>query len=93
MLMKNSKNEKSVSFTFAVVSFIIVSLAVIIGIIESLQVGAIILTFRSVDASVIFAYLTPILGLYFGRRFTEARYKGAPPPTSGHGDNDTDYQG
>lgn len=74
MFLKNSMGDKSGSFTFAAIAFFITSISVILGIFESVSVGEFSMSFRSLDASIITAYLAPILGLYFGRRYTESKF-------------------
>lgn len=74
MFFKNSKGEKSGSFTFAAIAFFITSTSVILGIFENMTFGEFSISFRSLDASIITAYLVPIMGLYFGRRWTESKF-------------------
>jgi len=79
MFIKNSRGEKSGSFTFAAIAFTITSLSVILGILENVTFGEFSISLRSIDAATITAYLFPIMGLYFGRRWTESKFH--PDPT------------
>jgi len=74
MFLKDSKGQSSASFTFALIAFIITSLSVILGIFENVAIGEFSMSFRSLDASIITAYLVPVMTLYFGRRWTEAKF-------------------
>jgi len=72
-LLKDHKGEPSYTATMAMVGFAIVSIAIIIGIIEKISVGGIELSFRMIDAGVIAAFLTPVLGVYGWRRHDAKR--------------------
>jgi hypothetical protein len=74
MFLKNSRGEKSGSFTFAAIAFFITSVSILLGIFESFSFGDLSMSFRSLDASIITAYLAPIMCLYFGRRWTVAKF-------------------
>jgi hypothetical protein len=67
--MKNSNGEASATITFTTISFVVTTLAYIASIFES--IGPV--SFRAFDAGACSAYFIPILTLYFGRRWTEAR--------------------
>lgn len=68
--MKNSKGEASASLTFMSVAFVVTTLVYILSIFETL--GPI--TIRNFDVAAAGVYFVPLLSLYFGRRFTQARY-------------------
>lgn len=67
--MKNSKGQPSASITFATIAFWVTTIAYIGSIFQ--KVGPI--EFRSFDVAACSAYLVPVLGLYFGRRFVDAK--------------------
>lgn len=71
--MRNDKGAQSVSVTFATVSFIVTTLIYLGSAFE--KIGPI--AFRSFDVSAAAIYFVPVLSLYFGRKFTDAKY--APP--------------
>lgn len=68
--MRNDKGSQSVSVTFATVSFIVTTLIYLGSAFE--KIGPI--TFRSFDVSAASVYFIPALSLYFGRKFTDAKY-------------------
>jgi hypothetical protein len=76
--IRDTRGQPSASLTFAVVAFCIVTLAYACGML--VHVGSV--EFRPFDPAAASAYLVPILGLYFGRRFTDAKGR---PPTSVQG--------
>lgn len=69
--IKNSKNEPSASLTFAVIAFTITMIHMTLSIIVN-PFGLAITPFNASEAMVV---LTPIMALYFGRRFTDAKEK------------------
>jgi hypothetical protein len=85
IFLKNSEGQPSVSLTMVVVSFGIVTLWLVAWLV-GVTLGHPVPEF---DATSAMAYLTPQLGLYFGRRYTsktdastktvETSIDGAPP--------------
>lgn len=67
---KNTHGEESASLTFAIVAFLITSLSYLLSIFP--KIGN--FETRPFDPGACAAYLTPILTLYFSRRFTEVKY-------------------
>ena len=67
---KNTNGEESASLTFAIVAFLITSLSYLLSIFP--KIGN--FETRPFDPGACAAYLTPILTLYFSRRFTEVKY-------------------
>ena len=68
--IKDAKGTASVTVTFATVSFWVTTFAYIMSIVEKLGPVSI----RPFDVSACSSYLIPILTLYFGRRYTEAKF-------------------
>lgn len=68
--ISDSKGYGSVTVTFATVAFWVTTFAYIASIFDS--VGPI--KFRQFDVAACAAYLTPTLTLYFGRRWTDAKF-------------------
>jgi hypothetical protein len=66
----------SVSVTLLVVAFVVTTLAFLASIFVS--IGP--LAFRAFDVAACSAYFVPILSLYFGRRWTDAKYPIAKAP-------------
>lgn len=69
MWLKNTEGKPSMSATFATIAFLAATGAYVASIFE--KIGSI--SIRSFDSSACSAYLIPILGLYFGRRLTDAK--------------------
>lgn len=70
--LNNTEGKPSMSATFATVAFVAATFAYIASVFE--KVGGV--SFRSFDSAACTAYLVPILGLYFGRRYTDAKSGG-----------------
>lgn len=67
--VKNSVGQKSASLTFASVGFSVVTLWLLASIVS--KIGHI--EIRQFDSGTAMGYLTPLLALYFGRRWTEGK--------------------
>ena len=67
MLLKNSAGTKSASYTMMVIAFVVVTLWLTVSIVA--KIGNI--EIRAFSGSEAMAYLTPILALYWGRRWSE----------------------
>lgn len=70
--IRNSKGYGSVTLTFVTIAFIVVTLAYIASIVE--KVGP--LTMRPFDSGACAAYFTPLLALYFGRKWSDSKKEG-----------------
>lgn len=68
--IKDTKGYGSVTVTFLTIAFVVTTLAYILSIVES--IGAV--HFRPFDVGATSAYFIPLLTLYFGRKFTEAKF-------------------
>lgn len=69
--IKDTKGYGSVTVTFATVAFWVTALAYVASIFES--IGPV--TFRAFDSGACAAFLIPILTMYVGRKWTEAKFK------------------
>ena len=69
--IKNSAGEASVSVTFLSVAFIVTTIAYITSMFEN--IGP--LTIRPFDAGASSVYFIPLLTLYFGRKWTNAKFQ------------------
>jgi hypothetical protein len=67
---KNTNGEESASLTFAIIAFMVTTLSYLLSIFP--KIGN--FETRPFDPGACAAYLTPILTLYFSRRFTEVKY-------------------
>jgi hypothetical protein len=68
--IKDSKGYGSVTVTFTTIAFWVTTLAYVLSIVD--HVGPV--TIRPFDVAACSAYFIPILTLYFGRKFTEAKF-------------------
>lgn len=66
MWIKNTSGQKSASLTFVTVAFIVVTLWLVVSIFS--KIGHV--EIRPFDAGTAMGYFTPLLALYFGRRWT-----------------------
>lgn len=69
--IKDSKGYGSVTLTFATVAFTVTTITYILSMFES--IGRV--TFRPFDVGACGSYFGTIMALYFGRKWTEAKYK------------------
>lgn len=69
MWIKNTSGQKSASLTFVSVAFGVVTLWLLVSIVS--KIGHI--EIRQFDAATAMGYLTPLLALYFGRRWTDGK--------------------
>jgi hypothetical protein len=70
--IKDTNGTPSVTVTFATIAFWVTTLSYILSIVET--VGS--LHIRAFDVAACSSYLIPILSLYFGRKFTDAKFGG-----------------
>ncbi len=69
MWVKNTSGQKSASLTFVVVGFTVVTLWLLVLIVSKIGHFEI----RQFDSGTAMGYLTPLLALYFGRRWTNEK--------------------
>lgn len=74
--VKDSKGFGSVTVTFVTIAFFATTAAYILSMIEKIGPVAI----RPFDVGACSAYFIPILTLYFGRKYTEAKFNTDPTP-------------
>jgi hypothetical protein len=67
--IKDSAGNASATVTFAAIAFWVTTLAYLLSIVE--KIGP--LEVRPFDVAACGTYMIPILGLYFGRRWTDAK--------------------
>lgn len=70
-MLKNSKGKPDAMLTFAAVSFLVSSFAVVMGVVKVITVGAVHLEFGSADASLVLGYLAACFTSYVLRRNTK----------------------
>lgn len=69
--IKDSKGYGSVTVTFTTIAFVVTTLAYVLSIFQ--KIGP--LEIRAFDVAACSAYFIPVLTLYFGRKFTESKFK------------------
>jgi hypothetical protein len=69
LLLRQSDGKPSASFTMVFLAFNVCLLWLFLSIVEGLGPVKV----RSFDSGQAMAFLTPLLGLYFGRRFTDSK--------------------
>jgi hypothetical protein len=72
--IKDDKGSSSVTVTFTAIAFLVTTLAYMVSIVEKLHVFGQEVAFRTFDVAACSAYFVPILTLYFGRKFTKAKF-------------------
>lgn len=77
--IKDSKGYGSVTVTFTTVAFWVTTVAYLMSIVE--KVGPV--SIRPFDVAACSAYFIPILTLYFGRKWTEAKHGNGSEPKTG----------
>lgn len=74
--IKNTDGRKDAVLTMALLGFLVVVVKVLLGGMHLVMAGKDI-TVGTIDASTIGALLTPTLGAYVARRYTDVKYKKA----------------
>ncbi len=85
MMLKNSAGQPSASFTMMVIGFVSVTLWLLLSIVDHL--GPIHI--RPFDGGGAMAYCSPLMMLYFGRRWTDAKM---PPVIASNDSTDNSEQ-
>jgi hypothetical protein len=70
--IKNTKGEKSASLTLVVITFCVIILHMLLSIVATPIFGIAIAPFQAAESMLV---LTPLLGLYWGRRNTDLKEK------------------
>jgi purine-cytosine permease-like protein len=70
-MLKNSKGKPDAMLTFAAISFLVSSFAVLMGVIKVITVGTVHLEFGNADASLVLGYLGACFTSYVMRRNTK----------------------
>lgn len=75
-LLRNSRGNKDAMWTLVAIAFFVTTFAYLASMINAIQVGSTVISFRAFDglgyAAVV---LVPLLGAYFGRRFTDSAHE------------------
>jgi hypothetical protein len=68
--IRDSKGYGSVTVTFITIAFFVTTLAYVLSVVE--KIGPV--SFRSFDVAACSAYFGTLCALYWGRRYTEAKF-------------------
>lgn len=71
--LRNSAGKKDVAMTLMIVSFVFSLLLAGLGAIENINLGEQSFNFRAFDMGFATTVLVPLIGLYFGRRWTDTQ--------------------
>jgi len=77
--VKNSSGQASLSVTFLTISFLVTTVAYIASMFE--EIGP--LKLRPFDVGATSTYFIPLLTLYFGRRWTDAKFSSSKNESEG----------
>lgn len=70
-MLKNSAGERDGTFTFATISFVVVTLCVFLGCIDQISIGHTIFKLKTPDATLALGYLAASFSTYVVRRTTK----------------------
>lgn len=76
--MKNTEGKPDAVLTMAFLGFLVVLIKLLVAG-GTLTIGSTVLTAGSVDAAMVAAVLTPTLGAYVARRYTDQKFAAAKP--------------
>ncbi len=88
-MMRNSKGKKDAMLTFAFISFIVVSLCVILSCLKSVAFRALSIELTMPDTSLLLGYLASTFGAYVMRRNKEAPPSAAAIPATEENKNES----
>lgn len=74
MWITNTSGKKDAMLTFALISFVVVTLNIFLSTIDTVSIGTFSLTLKAIDASVMSTYLGIAFSAYVGRRWTDKKY-------------------
>jgi hypothetical protein len=72
-MIKNSKGGKDAALTLMLIAFFFSLMLAGLGAIETLSIATYAVAFRSFDMGFATTVLIPLIGLYFGRRWTRVQ--------------------
>jgi hypothetical protein len=78
--MKNTSGKPDAALTLMVMSFLLVTSAYVASVVGTLSVGGVMFSFSAFDVTYATAITVPLMGLYFGRRWTDAKANANTPP-------------
>lgn len=85
--VRNSLGRKDVMLTFALVSFSIVTLNILLSSFGSITFGTTVIQFQALDSAIMAVYLGATFTAYVSRRWTDQKYGPAPEVTDNRNTN------
>ena len=79
--IKNTSGKKDAMLTFALISFMVVTVNILLSTIGSLSIADFNVTFSAMPAAEMTAYLAATFGAYVTRRWTDKRFVNQSQPT------------
>lgn len=74
MWITNTAGKKDAMLTFAVVSFAVVTLNMLLSSLDTINIGSTTIVFKSLDSSMVALYLGSTFTAYVSRRWTDKKY-------------------
>jgi hypothetical protein len=74
MWIKNTAGKKDAMLTFAMISFMVVTLNIFLATFSGITIGDTSIQFQALDSSVMAVYLGATFTAYVSRRWTDKRY-------------------
>lgn len=71
--LRNSSGKKDVAMTLMIVSFVFSLILAGLGAVENINLGNRSFNFRAFDIGFATTVLIPLIGLYYGRRYTDTQ--------------------
>jgi hypothetical protein len=74
MWIKNTEGRKDAMLTFALISFMVITLNIFLSTLGALSFGDVNISFVALDSAVMAVYLGATFTAYVSRRWTDKRY-------------------
>ena len=75
MWIKNTSGKKDAMLTFAIISFVVITLNIFLSTFGGLTFGEFTVDFTTLDSSVMAVYLGATFTAYVSRRWTDKKYE------------------
>lgn len=79
--IKNTKGKPDAMLTFAIISFTVITLNILLSTFGTIMFNGNTITFQALDGTIMAVYLGATFTAYVSRRWTDIRYKSNPSPT------------
>jgi hypothetical protein len=82
-MIKNTAGKHDAVLTMSVASLVVILFKVLVSGLSISVHGVTVMTFGTIDSGIIASILTPTLGAYVARRYTEKKFKSDTPDEKG----------